>query len=270
MNRLIILLMFFLLSCQNNVLEERKKYHKNGHLKSVEYFNEKGEQEGENKYYSENGLLNYSRIYNNGNLIRTQYYYDNGKLHYSYENKNKDTISSIRYFKNGNIKSKGNLINNKKVGWWKTFYPNGSLNGEYEFLVISDDEYVNQIKIYDNDGKIKEAESSFFEIKLPDTIEVGRNVGSLKYYSVCDNNSERHLYVIIDNKYEGGEIRKDTFFIESNEKNRFGIYAYKSGYLKVKGMILDREFEKREIDKDSFGLWFNDHHKYFELQVYVK
>jgi antitoxin component YwqK of YwqJK toxin-antitoxin module len=270
MIKLVLLLMLLLASCKNDVLEEQKKYHKNGHLKSVEYFNEKGKQEGENKYYLENGLLNYSNTFNNGNLIKTQYFYDNGKLHYSSEKKDNDTINSISYFKNGNIKSKGSLINDKKVGWWKTYYPGGNLKEEYEFLIINNKEYANQIKIYDSKGKIKDSESSFFEIKLSDTLQIVKNAGSLKYYSVSSKNSERHLYVIIDNEYEGGEVRKDTFFIGSNENNRFGIYAYKSGLLKVKGMILDRELYERERGKNSFELEFKDHHKYFEKQVYVK
>jgi antitoxin component YwqK of YwqJK toxin-antitoxin module len=266
----LLLSTIFLISCNNDKFKEQKKFYENGRLKSIEKFNKEGKLEGVNSYYLENGILNYTNIYYKGNLVKTQFYYDNGKLKYSSEKKEKDTIYSENHYKNGNIKSKGNLIDNKKIGLWYMYYPNGNLNKEYEYIVIDNQEYVNQIKVYNMKGEIEESESSFFEIILPKNIQIGKNAINLKYYSPKSENSERHLYVIVDNEYEKGVVKKDTFFIKDNEKNRFGIYVYKPGKLKVMGVILDRELYEREVDKNYSELEFKDHKKYFEIDLFVK
>jgi len=265
----LVLLLFFT-SCKDTTLEESKTYYENGNLKSVEYLNERGNKEGENKYYTEEGILSYITTFKNGNPLKTLHFYEDGKLRYSSELKQKDTIKAINYFKDGKVKTMGNLINDIKVGWWSEYLPDGKLDTEYEYLSIDGKEYLNQIKVYNGNGKIRENESSFFVLNIPDTIQMGKNAGNLNYYSTPTKDSERHLYVIIDNEYEGGIIKKDTFFIEKNQKNRFGIYAYKLGFLKVKGTILDRELYEIKRDKNSFGLEFKDCYKYFEKEVYVK
>ena len=267
----IIIVLLFLTSCKNDKLKEVKEYYDNGNLKSVEYFNKEGEQEGESKYYKENGKLDYSTFYNNGKFVKAIIYYDNGDMHYYSEVGKNDTIKKISYHKNGKIEMIGNIVEEKRVGWWKKHNSEGNLIEEYEFFIVDNEEYLNQFKVYDKNGKIKEEESSFFTINLFDTIQIGKNVGRLNYYSIPTKDSERRLYVIIDNEYEGGVIKKDTFYIENGE-NRFGVYAYKSGKLTIKGTILDRELYVRELDKerDSFGLEFNDLYKYFKKEVYVK
>lgn len=265
----VLLLLLFITSCKDKPLEELKNYYDNGSLKSVEYVNEKGNKEAENKYYTEDGILSYITTFKNGNPIKTLHFYDNGKIRYSSELKSKDTIEAISYFKSGKIKNKGNLINDIKVGWWTEYFSDGNVHKEYEYLINDGKEYQNQIKVYDKNGKIIENQSSFFTVNLSDTLNLGKNEGNLIYCSITNKNSERHLYVIIDNEYEGGVIKKDTFFIKENGKNRFGVYAYKLGILKVKGMILERELHEKKDERYS-ELEFIDHHKYFQKKIYVK
>lgn len=267
----ILMLLLLLISCKNDKLREVKRYYDNGNVKSIEYFNSNGKQEGENKYYKEIGGLDYSVFYIDGKVKKTIAYYDNGDVHYYTEVGKNDTIKKISYNENGKIEIVGNVVDGKRVSWWKKYNSDGSLMEEYEFFVIDNKEYLNQFKIYDKKGIIKKEESSFFTINLPDTIQKGKNEGRLNYYSISNKGSERHLYVIIDNEYEGEIVKKDTFYI-SKDKNRFGVYAYKSGKLNVKGTILDRELYVRELnrEKDSFGLEFKDYYKYFEKEVYVQ
>jgi len=267
----IFVLLLLLVSCKNDKLKEVTEYFDNGNLKSIEYFNTNGEQEGESKYYKENGTLDYSTFYNNGEIVKSIIYYDDGKIHYHSETGKNDTIRKVSYHRNGKIEMIGNVVEGKRVGWWKKHNSEENLIGEYEFLIVDNKEHLNQFKVYDKNGKIKEEESSFFTLTLSDTVKIGKNTGRLNYYSISNKDSERHLYVIIDNEYEGGIIKKDTFYIE-NGKNRFGVYAYKSGSLNVKGTILDRELYVRELnkEKDSFGLEFKNHYKYFEKEVYVQ
>lgn len=268
--KITLLTLLFFTSCKDKSLEELKNYYDNGSLKSIEYLNENGNKEAENKYYTKDGVLSYITTFKNGKPIKTLHFYDNGKIQYSSELKLNDTIEAVSYFKNAKIKNKGNLTNNIKVGWWTEYFPDGNINAEYEYLKIDGREYLNQMKVYDKSGKIIDNKSFYFTTKFSDTLRIGKNEGNLNYYSIPNRNSERHLYVIIDNEYEGGIIKKDTFFIKNNEKNRFGVYAYKSGILKIKGMILDRELHERKDSKNSLGLEFKDHYKYFERDVYVK
>ena len=268
--KMVVLLFLFFTSCEDNLLKEVKTYHQNGTLKSIEYLNKKGKKETESKYYTEHGILSYTITFKNGKPIKTLHFYDDGKLRYSSEVRQNDTIKAISYFKNGKIKTVGNLIDTIKVGWWKEYRYDGILAAAYEYLNNNGKQYLNQLKVYTKNGTLKENESSFFTLNLSDTLQIGKNAGSIKYYSTPNKNSERHLYVVIDNEYEDGIIKKDTFFIESNEKNRFGIYAYKPGILKVKGTILDRELYEKKAGKNSYELEFKDGYKYFEKEVYVK
>lgn len=185
-----------------------------------------------------------------------------------------DSINPYRYEKNTDefveitLEDKGISLYDDKL---KIGMRLSDLIAEYEFFIFDNKEHLNQFKVYDKNSKIKQEESSFFTLDLSDTIQIGENAGRLNYNSIPGKDSEKHLYVIIDNEYEGGIKKNDTFYIE-NDKNRFGVYAYKPGFLNVKGTILYRELYVLELDKerDSFGLEFKDHYKYFEKEVYVR
>ncbi|AWG26259.1 hypothetical protein [Flavobacterium kingsejongi] len=268
--KIVIMLILFFTSCKESSLEELKTYYQNGNIKSIEYLNKKGKKETASRYYTEDGILSHITTFKNGTPIKVLHFYSDGKLHYSSELMQNDTIKALSYFKNGKIKTVGNLIDTIKIGWWKEYRYDGTIGAAYEYLNNNGKQYLNQLKVYTKNGTLNENESSFFTLSLPDTLQIGKNAGSIKYYSIPNKNSERYLYIIIDNEYEGGIIKKDTFFITNNENNRFGIYAYKPGLLKVKGTILDRELYEKKVGKDSYELEFKDGYKYFEKEVYVK
>ena len=72
----------------------------------------------------------------------------------------------------------------------------------------------------------------------------------------------------MDNKYSESKIQKDTFG-DGNLKPFFGIYAYKTGKLKIQGKIRE-QILNRTIDNDSLHTFtISEHYKYFEKDIYV-
>lgn len=90
-------------------------YYTSGLLKRNENYNNKGKQNGLNTAYTQNGLLNLKINYANDAINGIYEVYDNGKLNQTY------------YYEN-----------DKQIGPYKTFYPDGALKTEGYFI---DDSY---------------------------------------------------------------------------------------------------------------------------------
>ena len=167
------------------------------------------------------------------------------------------------------LRSKGMVKNGLKTGWWQNYSPKGILKSKEEYLIINDSTYKNQSIQYNEHDEINYNSSSFFKLKLPDTLFLGKNAGQLYYYSNFNDATKKYLYVIIENEYSPNNIKKDTF-INDNDYTRFGIYANKIGIKKVEGLILEQLLYKKVYSKDSAELIFKTHKKYFEKEVYIK
>jgi len=198
----------------------------------------------------------YEEFYENGEL-KSKTNYVNGKI----------SDSLFNFYDNGTIKEKGIVKNNFQNGWWNYYRQNGSLKEKTEWIIVKDSLHKNQSIYIDQNGKIKYDESSYFELKIPDTIYLGKNFAKFDYYSNF-NVYKKLMYVVVENQYSEREIKLDTFGIEDNDL-WFGVYGYKKGKHNIKGQIVEELYEIKNIDNDSAIGTVSEHKKYFEKKVYV-
>lgn len=195
-------------------------------------------------------------------------HYPNGNLKsLSYIKNGIPTDTLFLYYDNGKVKEKGLIKNSLPIGWWTYYNEKGKLTEKSEWLILRDSSYKNQSIFYDKNGKIKHKNSSFFNLKISDTIQVGKNIASFDYNSNI-NVYDKLMYVVIENQYKEDKIKLDTFGIEDDDY-RFGVFAYKKGRLKIKGQIVEELYEIKNIGNDSAIGTISNHKKYFEKEVYV-
>jgi len=241
---LLLCLLAIFFSC--NEIQFNKEFYSNGNIKKKTEIDKKGIPNGAYEEYYETG-----EVKTKGSCV-------NGFI--------EDTLSL--YYKNGNLKEKGIASNNLKTGWWSFYSLKSNLEKRVEYKKLNDSTlFENQIVKYYNDGKINYNKSWFFQLNLPDTLKLGRNLGSIKYYSHVDAD-EKFMYIVIENEYENSIIKKDTF-TDKIEFSQFGVYANKLGEMKIKGEIIEQNLLTKKINKDSSELTINTHTKYFEKNVFV-
>lgn len=176
------------------------------------------------------------------------------------------------YYENGKIKEKGLVENNMVSGWWSYYNENGNLNKKIEWFHLRDSTYKNQEIHFDSNGKIKIAASAFFELQIPDTIQIGKNMARINNYVSNKNNIEtRYLSVIIENIYPVIGKKLDTFptLTDDSTSPFFGIYAEKTGRKIVEGKIEEKTLKTDTINTDSFTLTISERYRYFRKEIYV-
>lgn len=200
----------------------------------------------------------YQEFYENGEL-KSKTNYINGKI----------ADSLFNFYDNGKIKEKGLIKDNFSFGWWSYYDNSGNLTKKSEWLILKDSLYKNQSLYFDKKGEIKIEPSTYFELDIPDTLRIGKNLARIKNYTTNFNNRDSNLItVIIDNQYSEFEFKKDTFS-DGTIKPFFGVYGYKTGEQVIKGKIEEKILTTTEINKDSSTLTIENHYKYFEKKVYV-
>jgi hypothetical protein len=197
-------------------------------------------------------------------------YYPSGNLKsLSYFKSGEPVDTLFYYYEDGTIKEKGLVKDNFSFGWWSYYDNSGNLTKKSEWLILKDSLYKNQSLYFDKKGEIKIEPSTYFELDIPDTLRIGKNLARIKNYTTNFNNRDSNLItVIIDNQYSEFEFKKDTFS-DGTIKPFFGIYGYKIGEQVIKGKIEEKILTTTEINKDSSTLTIENHYKYFEKKVYV-
>lgn len=197
-------------------------------------------------------------------------YFPNGNvksLSYFINGKSADTL--FYYHENGLIKEKGLVKDNFYFDWWTYYDNNGKLTEKSEWIILRDSSYKNQSIYFDKKGKIKTNISTYFELDIPDTLKVGKNLGRVKKYVTNNYGNEGNLIsVIMDNQYSKSKIQKDTFS-DGTLKPFFGIYAYKTGKVKIKGRIQETILNINKQSDSLHVLSITTHYKYFEKVIYV-
>lgn len=221
------------------------------------------------EFYSDKTLKFKVQVDDNDNFNGVyEEYYKSGELKMRTKYLNGIVIDTVFGFhKNGKLKEKGILKNNLKINWWNYYDSLGSLKIRNEYKIVNDSIYKNQTIHYDKDSNIIDSLSSFYNIKLRDTLVLGKNVGEL-YYSSNFNTNDRYLYIIVENHYSDLIKKRDTF-IEEPDSTRFGVFAHKKGLKHIKATIIEQLIFEKEINEDSSELKIEEHKKYYEKDVYV-
>lgn len=241
MKKLSFLFLFMaMLSCSNK--KEHKEFYENGNLKLRIDVGSDGIPNGNYEEYYDSGEIKERGKYKDGEIVDTVYV----------------------YHKNGSVKMKGTLLEGIDNGWWYFYDEKGNLIKKNEYVTIEGEGYENQTIKYKSNGGIDYSNSSFYEIQIPDTIKQGKNLGKLKSYYSDFKVDISFIWVVIENKYPDGLVKKDTFS-DGTMTPLFGIVGYKRGLQTIKGTIIE-EF----IPMDTTALGIVKHKKYFEREVWVE
>jgi hypothetical protein len=247
---LYILLTFAFLNCKSEKKDVYREY--NGEMIKVEFVETKTDS-------TFTGLG--GEHYPNGN-IKSLTYFKNGK----------HADSLFHYYNNGKVKEKGLVRNNIEFDWWSYYHENGKLNKKIEWFHLRDSIYKNQEIHFDSNGTIKIAPSAYFELQIPDTIQIGKNMARIKNYVGNANDYDtRFLSVIIENNYPDIGKKSDTFptFTDDSTSPFFGIYGEKIGRQIVEAKIEEKTLKTDTINADSLSLTISERYRYFRKEVYV-
>lgn len=243
---------------QEIALDERNDYYPNGNLRRSGFY--KGNIPiGIHKFYSENGNIETSRIFNdNGIVISEGFLTEDGKKEGHWRN----------LYDNGELKSEGNFKNNRQVGEWKFFFSggipeqignfsNGYFDGEWKWFYKSGkplrvEEYVR--------GK---REGKFLEFsEQGDTVTNGHYLdGEMDgnwVISVGDN-IETGKYVVglkegvWKEYYKNGVLKSEGNYVQGNPDGKFLIY-YDNGKLKEEQFYVNGFREKTWRKFDELGV----------------
>lgn len=122
-------------------------YHKGSDVVMIEeYFNQKGDLEGERKVFYPNGQLAEMQHYKNGKLdgVSKMFAQNGGRLINEYTYVNGELHGPAKsYDESGQVLAEGKYRYNKQHGIWK-FYENGTLKEEKDFTVRSKNPYLKK------------------------------------------------------------------------------------------------------------------------------
>lgn len=166
------------------------------------------------------------------------------------------------------------LQNTESDFFWKIdTTPKGKIVKKQYFNISKSKASLNQEIFFDENLDTLKSKSNYFEVKLQDTLELGKNIGQLYLYTnnKSDNIKTKYLKVIIKNEYNNGIIRKDTFISDKNANHTwFGVYANKKGESKIQGIIIEEIIKMNKISGDSLKASIISSKRFFEKQIYIK
>ncbi|KRB56717.1 hypothetical protein [Flavobacterium sp. Root186] len=225
---IIILIIFMLISCNNKNSHTEEEYFQNGKLKSVFYYDDLNNQVKSQEYF-ETGKLKEATSFKKNRQSVSFFYNEQGNL--IGKKYRIDSINTIQYeyHKNKKIKAFGPLYNNNKNGWWKIYNDKGQLIQKDEIFTIEGKEVLNQRIKYDLDGREIKLQSDTFTIKLADTLNIGRSIGSIKCKPTFSKDSKYAVYVgqgINPDFSNLNTVKLDTFYSTNKDDIWFGIQNF--------------------------------------------
>lgn len=256
-----VFLSVFFFSCENREIKS-KVHHKEGNLEIVEY-------------YGENNILDSTIVFSKKNKRLKKTIYKNGKKLSELKFHDDNKASVINFYPNREIESSGNVMHNRKIGWWSTFTEVGELKNRYEFITVNGKEYLNQYYTYNKDGKIINNKSNYLKYEIPDTLPLGKTKIKCSYYPKFTKGNEVFIclgYDVNDDFSNINDVRIDTFYFKGSDPHKWlGLRFKASGKKIVRGFIYERLLEtKHNIDeKKNSSLSILETKVYFEKKIFV-
>ncbi len=285
---LIFLCLLFVIACS-----KKKEYYSDGSLYKV--------------YHKKNNHLNgvYEEYYQSQNL-KLLCYYTNGKIRDSivefYDVPQRmvksiqyilkeDSIRLVLYSKIGGKVEEGVLYKNKRVGEWNFYNDDNQISKKLEYLIIDDDQYVNQGWYYDDRGNIRKNIGNHIKIEMKsDTIKVNEVAKVLITLEMplFSFDSDVIVYVPKDNTHKLKsdysnfyEIELDTLLSLKNEKRTKEYESYNLQVVTALKFLKPGEYDFRGVlqeihpNYENSGIDLNTHDSiarkvYFNKKVYVK
>lgn len=268
----IILIVIIFYSCHNK--EVRKEYYDNGQLKfEVEFKDDIIH--GYHKEFHENGTLKTLSHADNGIFRDTILgYYDNGNLEFIQFKV--DNVDSMHIFHkmNGHIISKVQVENNQISGWGSHYNESGEEILKLELIDIGEEEpYINQ-EIHYNKGKIIDSLSSFYHIKVEDTVKVNKKTTiEFTYKPVISNESVVYIALGQSNNDEYSKINDmelDTLLMQNFEL-KYDLKFLSPGEKNIKGFFYEKHVSYNPIPNDTFvNINTSSKKMYFRIKFFVR
>ncbi|RBA29892.1 hypothetical protein [Flavobacterium tibetense] len=223
MNKNIVFLLLILFSCQNETTKVKYIY-KSGKIEQMIF------------YTNDDKLADSLYIYKDKNLVSKKFLIDTFTYRY------------VNYYKNGNIESEGLKYKDRFIGEWKFFNSNRSLEKILEYKIICDSSYLNQGKIFDNQGKISIEKSNFYNVKYINSAKINEKIKFDFKYNKLYKNSYADLYISPDIDQSFCDLNNKKYLI-SNFKDdsisaKIGYSTY--GKKQLRGFI--KEYKLNETD----------------------
>src|SRR5690554_6620897 len=267
----VILIAIICYGCHNK--EIRKEYYDNGQLKFEVEFRD-GIMDGYHKEFYENGTLKTLSNVDNGIFRDTIIgYYDNGNLEFIQFKV--DNVDSMHIFHkmNKHIISKVQVENKQVSGWGSHYNESGEEILKLELIDIGEEEpYINQ-EIHYNEGKIIDSLSSFYHIKVKDTIKVNEKATiEFTYKPVISNESIVYLVFGQSNndKYSNfNNMELDTLLMQ-NFKLKYDFKYLSPGEKNIKGFFYEKRVNYNPIPNDTFvNIITSSKKMYFRIKNFV-
>jgi hypothetical protein len=253
------------LQCDDSL--EKKRYYKSGKLHSVMHYNEQGKLDGQWKDFYESGELMGTTSYKNGQPITTEAFYESGKIKRKINWTSMNDLFVADYNPDGTLVSKGRIYKANKTGWWEWYNNKGELLLKQEYLLINDNEYLNQ-SIAFSKNKIAKEKSDYFVIDFPKVLHVGKNKIDIDYIPLYGSKSTLNVcigYGLKPDFSNISQIRIDTFTTGSH-RTYFGVECKKPGKDTIRGFTYEYLLK---MDKDHIALTTYQNKKYFEKVIEV-
>ena len=200
--------------------------------KKINQFNENKKRTGVWKKYYSNQRIRYVGQFVNGKEVGTFKYYDISTSKHPVIIKEFSATSDsalVRYYTlDGQLRSKGTMVQRKRVGKWTYYFPNGQLFSE-EFYV--DGQLEGELKNYYINGQVLELT----------TYQNGMKNGVSKKFSDKGILIEEVYY--LDDKLHG----KGKYFELSGDLKEEGEYRYGKRYGKWEFYIGGKKVTKKEM-----------------------
>jgi hypothetical protein len=153
--------------------------------------------------------------------------------------------------KNGN---ENNLFENDTLIWFNIYSSKSKRLLEEREIFFSDkkEPLINQYITYSSEGKILRDNSSYIDLKISDTIKLGKSI----HYAIYKGNVDENRYSIIasiENTHDDNIKRIDSFLgNKETNKVKFRVVSNVVGKKNIKGFIL-QEHMKKIMTSDTFG-----------------
>lgn len=275
---IIISLLTFLVSCDKNQI--RKEYYSSGELHLELEINDERLKNGYYKEFYKNGELKTKAYYKDNVYVDTLFtYFDSGKI----QSKQFKTITGDSCFKYGKDDSyfmKGKIIDNRMSGWYKMVFANGIVMMRELINVPENNVYENQNIAYNSQNDILDSISTYYEIKIKDTIQKGKPYDiEFIYFSPYINsrdsliNSSVNFYFgkQFDNAFSNKKDIKIDSLTLKKDKLKTNITYNNTGRKYIRGYFSEYTTEITGYSKDSsdVNMELMERKLYFEKEIYV-
>lgn len=251
---------------------EMKEMYITGQLKGIGYYIN-GKKDGTFKLFHESGKIKAIEHFHNGSLVDTSKIYDKqGNLIVSKYVQN-GKIFCKTFDINGTLRSEGEIEENFRINWWNNYDLNGSLKSKVQYILLNNEEYINQVYQYDGLGNIVKDSSNFYSINFPDTIKVNKLVkGEIRLNPYLSR--EEGFYMVYFRYFDLEEKNKanlDSTYGTPDKNALLWAKFKKLGKKRIEGFISEekRIVSENKKDTSNIDIQIKEHKMFFNKDIFV-